>query len=144
MKFTINLPGYSINSMYYNDKRLGKRTDAKEWSYQVNWEIDKFAKEFMELRQQFDPKRHGLRVDLTFHYKNFYNAQQKISSKVHDLSNVEKPLLDLLLTKANHGPAPYKAQNLAIDDKYVIELNSKKRPAAKDSIDVEIYIIDLP
>lgn len=144
MKFTLNSPGFSINSMYYGNKKLGKTTDAREWSAQINWQLARFAKEFTELRQQFDPARHGFKVDLVFTYMKFYNAEGKISSKVHDLSNVEKPIIDLLFIKSNHGAPPYKAPNLAVDDKYIVSLSSQKLPGPQDSIEVCIELQDLP
>jgi hypothetical protein len=143
MKIILNSPGFSINSLYYGNRKLGKTAEAREWSAQINWQLAKYAKEFMELRQSFDASKHGFKVTLIFTYMNFYNKEGKISSKVHDLSNVEKPLIDLLFLKANHGQAPYKAPNLAVDDKYICDLISSKRPGLQDSIEVCIELQDL-
>lgn len=144
MKLILPFRALSVNNMYYANRQHGLKTSAKEWLYQVNWELAKYAKEFMELRQSFDPKKHGISIEFTFYYKDFYNSTGTVSSKCFDLSNVEKPLQDALLNPSNHGSPPYKTHNLALDDKFVVDSVSHKRPADLDSVEILITVVELP
>jgi hypothetical protein len=141
----INIPlgGFSINSMYHGNRKFGKTSKAKDWSYQVNFYVDKYAEQLIAMKKDFDPQKHGFKVSMLFGYKDFYNKAGSISSKVEDLSNVEKPLLDLIFLPDNHGPLPYKSRNLNIDDKYVVELQSRKVRSDHDFISVTVELVSL-
>lgn len=143
MEFKIVIPfkAYSINDYYYNDRKHGKRKEAKEWEYQVNWQLKNY--DFSEFRNSFNPKTDALKVDITYYYSNFYTKAGNLNKKTYDLSNCEKPLIDLIFNPVNHGPAPYKSPNLNIDDCNIIEMNVKKLPG-KESIEIVISTIKLP
>ena len=133
---------YSVNDYYYANRAHGKKKEAKEWEYSVNWELAKYN--FDQLRNDFKVSEHGLKVSITFYYKSYYNKQGKISSKIFDISNCEKPLLDLIFNPVNFGPAPYKSPNAQIDDKNVIEMLVKKLPGLEDQVVIDIEIVPLP
>lgn len=59
----------------------------------------------------------------------FYNKQGTISSKSHDLSNVEKGLIDLIF-----------GATMGVNDKYITKLVSTKRSGAEYSINVQIEL----
>lgn len=143
MKFTIPFAAYSVNNYYYGDKRHGKRAEAKQWEYSVNWELCKHQVAFEQLRASFIPSIHAFKVSFVFSYKSFFNKAGTISSKVFDISNCEKPLLDLIFNPCNNGPAPYKSPNVNIDDKFVIEMHSKKVQGDSDSIEITIELVNI-
>jgi hypothetical protein len=104
-------------------------------------------KKLKELRQHFDPMKHVYKVDLTFFYPKhvLYRKDGGISARAHDLSNVEKPLIDLVFLPMFYDrPSPYGAKNLNIDDKYIIDLRSRKRVGKDFRIRVTLNIKDLP
>lgn len=143
IKFSLPFRAISVNDSYYGNRKFGMKKEAKEWTYAVNWELAKHSSQFDILREQFNPKEHGLSVSFCFIYKEFFNKSGSVSSKIYDLTNCEKLLLDLIVDSAHHGIAPYKSPNLNINDKHVIELFSKKAPGAQDRIDIEIKIVNI-
>ena len=145
MSVTIILPfkPISINNMYYENRKHGMKSEAKDFCYQVNWELTKYGAQLKQLRSQFDETKHSLSVTMTFNYMNFYTKDRKISSKIYDLTNSEKLLLDLVVDAAHFGTAPYKSPNLCLNDKYVVELHSYKKPSTSDSIEITIAIVTL-
>lgn len=144
MEFYLPLKAFSINDYFHNNRAHGKRKEAREWEYAINWAMRGLESEFQALRASFDPEVHGLEVTLTFYYSNLKTKAGKLNKKVYDLSNCEKVLLDLLLNPVNHGTPPYKSPNLNIDDTFVVALHSYKAPADKDGIGVKIQLVPQP
>lgn len=133
--------------MSYRDKRH-KTAEAHDWSHTIlhylSQEEPKQA--LKELREYFNPKQHAYKLDLTFYYPNeiLHTKDGRISAKSHDISNIEKPLIDLIfLPKYFDQTPPYGAENLKIDDKYIIEMTSRKKAATEHGIEVEMEIINL-
>jgi hypothetical protein len=134
--------------MFCRDKRH-KTIEAQEWSCSVlvALALKENKKKLKELRQHFDPMKHVYKVDLTFFYPKhvLYRKDGGISARAHDLSNVEKPLIDLVFLPMFYDrPSPYGAKNLNIDDKYIIDLRSRKRVGKDFRIRVTLNIKDLP
>jgi len=145
---TLKLKPFSINAMFCRDKRH-KTIEAQEWSCSVlvALALKENKKKLKELRQHFDPMKHVYKVDLTFFYPKhvLYRKDGGISARAHDLSNVEKPLIDLVFLPMFYDrPSPYGAKNLNIDDKYVTDLRSRKRVGKDFRIRVTLNIKDLP
>ena len=145
---TLKLKPFSINAMFCRDKRH-KTIEAQEWSCSVlvALALKENKKKLKELRQYFDPMKHVYKVDLTFFYPKhvLYRKDGGISARAHDLSNVEKPLIDLVFLPMFYDrPSPYGAKNLNIDDKYVTDLRSRKRVGKDFRIRVTLNIKDLP
>ena len=145
---TLKLKPFSINAMFCRDKRH-KTIEAQEWSCSVlvALALKENKKKLKELRQYFDPKKHVYKVDLTFFYPKhvLHKKEGGISARAHDLSNVEKPLIDLIFLPMFYDrPSPYGAKNLNIDDKYVTDLRSRKRVGKDFRIRVTLNIKDLP
>ena len=135
---------FSINALWCRDKRY-KTVEAQEWSSSilVALSLKENKKKLKELRQYFDPMKHVYKVELTFFYPEhiLFTKQGHVSSKAHDLSNVEKPLIDLVfLPKFYDRPSPYGAKNLNIDDKYVTHLVSKKQSGKAFKIKISLQI----
>ena len=134
--------------MFCRDKRH-KTIGAQEWSCSilVALALKENKKKLKELRQYFDPKKHVYKVDLTFFYPKhvLHKKEGGISARAHDLSNVEKPLIDLIFLPMFYDrPSPYGAKNLNIDDKYITDLRSRKRVGKDFRIRVTLNIKDLP
>ena len=134
--------------MFCRDKRH-KTIEAQEWSCSVlvALALKENKKKLKELRQHFDPMKHVYKVDLTFFYPKhvLYRKDGGISARAHDLSNVEKPLIDLIFLPMFYDrPSPYGAKNLNIDDKYIIDLRSRKRVGKDFRMRVTLNIKDLP
>ena len=134
--------------MFCRDKRH-KTIEAQEWSCSVlvALALKENKKKLKELRQYFDPMKHVYKVDLTFFYPKhvLYRKDGGISARAHDLSNVEKPLIDLVFLPMFYDrPSPYGAKNLNIDDKYIVDLRSRKRVGKDFRIRVTLNIKDLP
>ena len=145
---TLKLKPFSINSMFYANKQHGKTVEAKEWSYSilVALALKENKKKLKELRQYFDPLKHVYKVDLTFFYPKhiLYTKEGRVSGRAHDLSNIEKPLIDLVFLPRYYDlPSPYGAKNLNIDDRYITHLVSKKIAGKSSKIKVSIKIKDL-
>ena len=145
---TLKLKPFSINAMFCRDKRH-KTIEAQEWSCSVlvALALKENKKKLKELRQYFDPKKHVYKVDLTFFYPKhvLHKKEGGISARAHDLSNVEKPLIDLIFLPMFYDrPSPYGAKNLNIDDKYITDLRSRKRVGKDFRIRVTLNIKDLP
>lgn len=144
MKIIIPFKAISVNDAYYGTKKYGMKADAKDWCYQVNWVLVQYKSQFEALREQFNSNENGLKVEMTFYYKDFFNKKGEINSKIYDLTNTEKILMDLVIDSRHFGPPPYKSPNLNIDDRNVIELVSKKLPAAEDRVEIVISLVALP
>ena len=134
--------------MFCRDKRH-KTIEAQEWSCSVlvALALKENKKKLKELRQYFDPLKHVYKVDLTFFYPKhvLYRKDEGISARAHDLSNVEKPLIDLVFLPMFYDrPSPYGAKNLNIDDKYITDLRSRKRVGKDFRIRVTLNIKELP
>ena len=145
---TLKLKPFSINAMFCRDNSHNT-IEAQEWSCSVlvALALKENKKKLKELRQYFDPKKHVYKVDLTFFYPKhvLHKKEGGISARAHDLSNVEKPLIDLIFLPMFYDrPSPYGAKNLNIDDKYITDLRSRKRVGKDFRIRVTLNIKDLP
>lgn len=148
--FRLPVAPISVNSTYYANKRHGMRPEAKEFQencfYAMSSQENKTK--FEALRSAFDATKHGYSVtlvtDIPKHH--FYTKAGLISNKTCDLSNVEKLTIDTLFLPKHFGTnVPKQAENLNIDDKFLISLVSKKRPidGLNYCIHVEIEIVEL-
>lgn len=70
---------------------------------------------------------------------NLYNNKEEINHQSKDLSNVEKPLLDIVTGRKYFERGE---STLNIDDKFLINLTSKKRYAESYSIDIVFTLLN--
>lgn len=141
MKISLPFKAFSVNKQFAANKKYGMLKDAKDFCYQVNWQLQKYKDEFEEIRNNFDETLHGLEVEIIHYYKNFFNSKGGVSNKVLDITNTEKLLMDLIIDKEHYGPAPYLSPNLKLNDRNVIKLTSSKRAGGHDFVTVEINIV---
>lgn len=135
------IPPFSINKMYYANRKV-KTREAREWSILIteNLKLEENQSSLQKFRKHFDKSKHCVKVSIRFFYPSFLvlTKENQISTKAHDLSNIEKPLIDLVFLKNR------EVQNLEIDDKYIVELNSIKGTSDKNyKIEIEIEIVPI-
>ena len=139
----IPLEPLSINRTKCRDQRY-TTTYYKDYIYNVLNCINKPTSitKINNIKKFFNKKKHAIHLELTFYYPRniFYTEKDEISSKVHDLSNIEKPLIDIIFLSTHSTDALH---NLNIDDKYIIDLISKKRAADEYSIEVLIEVVNI-
>ena len=147
MRETFYLTGYtfSINAMY-GPKKF-KTAAAKNWEHTVLHQLNggTNAAKFEKLRNAFDPNKHAFSVTIIVEYpvSEFYTKNGTISAHTQDVSNVEKPLIDLFfLPKYFAQQDPYGAPNMNVDDKYITRMQSIKRVGPKPTITVSIKVIN--
>lgn len=131
--------------MYYNNRAV-KTTEARQWSCSIFDILAQPANQekFARLRDFFDKNKHGISIELIAYYPEsiFYTKKGTISSRTFDISNWEKPLIDLIfLPKYMDQPVPYGCPNLNADDKYIIDMRSSKKPAESHQIYIKIQIV---
>lgn len=143
--FTLPVRSFSINSMHYATKRV-KTTDAREWEATIihYLSVPSIQMQLELLRTHFNKKIHGWEVSIIAYYpeSELYTKTGELSSKVHDLSNIEKPLIDLIfLPKYYNQDYPYGCKNLNCDDRYIKRLHSEKCASDKSSLEVSLSIV---
>ena len=120
-----------------------KSAAYSNWHYSVQQllKAPKISKALEELREFFDESIHSYSVNLTSYYppEILFTREAKMSAKAHDLSNIEKPLIDILFLPVHHKDSA----NLNVDDKFISDLSSKKRPLEDYCIEVEFEILEL-
>lgn len=144
-----NLKPQSVNSMYFGTgSGYSKTSKARDWTMEVFFQLSMSDNEkaLKIMREAFDAEKHAYKVNLTALYPPdiYFTKKGTISAKCQDLSNWEKPIIDcIFLSKFFDLPVPQGCQNLNIDDKYVVELNSRKLPSDRYEILVDLEIIEL-
>lgn len=140
----------SINSTYYGNRQHGKTPEAKQWTTHMLMTISRYNEEFMALRKYFNPKKHvySMKIKVFIPESTMYTKDGKMTTLVHDLSNIEKSIVDVIfLPKFFSEQALFaeKAPNLNIDDRYLQYLSSEKVPTEDYwGIEVELEILDKP
>lgn len=142
VSISIPLPAISINRWTGASKRFIS-SEARNWIQNVQHALSgpQTQQQLALLRDSFKPKKHSFLVSLAFVVpeKDFYNKQGLYSSRTCDLSNVEKPIIDLLFLE-RHETAGYK--NISWDDKYISELFSTKKSGSFYEIRIKICIFN--
>jgi hypothetical protein len=142
--FNLNIRSFSINAMY-GPKKF-KTPAARDWEMTVMHQLnsEENLTKFSRLREAFNPDIHGYSVSITVYYpeSKFYTKGGDISAHTHDVSNYEKPLVDLLfLPKYFDQQSPYGCRNLNVDDKYIIRMFSRKAPGPDFSVKVVLKVV---
>ena len=144
---TLSVPAVSINAAYYNNKKYGYRSEIKEWISVVCWELSQSANKeaLRQLREQFDESKHCFKVDIIYYTPKFFNKAGSISAHSMDINNITKILLDVLFTEPFFGNnSSGKCENICHDDRFILELNTKKLPSENYGHLIEVEIIELP
>ncbi len=128
---------------------FAKSSASTEFGYQVFYQLNTESnlQNLKVLREHFNPENHMYKVCISILYpkSEFITKKKLISSKTIDVSNFEKPIIDLLFLPKHFDKAPPEGvQNLNIDDKYITELISKKWYHDKEyyEIVIDVEILD--
>jgi hypothetical protein len=135
----LNMKAFSINGMYC--RSITKTTAAyKVWRQGVLREMSLGAnlEALSTIRNTFNPKIHRYCITITYYvpYNILFTKAGQMSARCFDVSNFEKPLLDILFDPKYHGKTP----NLNSNDKYISDLTSLKRASDEYSIEVNIKL----
>lgn len=144
----LTIKAFSINDMYYATVKK-KTAKAREWSMNVFHHLNtvKNLEKLNSLRAHFKPKKHQYKVDLIFFFppEVLTTKADELSSRAFDISNIEKPLIDLLFLPIYYNKEhPTGCKNLKIDDKTITDLSSKKRASPDNNyyIKIKLSIVD--
>ena len=141
VELKLNNSPCSVNSAYYRNKVRTQKT--RNWSESIHAQLTapSLKKSIESFRKAFKPSKHSLSVTLCFYipHEKFYTKAGNVSRRSTDLDNCIKLLLDTLL-----DPRFFKRDlfNFNIDDQYVTDLPTMKRPADKHSISIIVQILD--
>lgn len=146
-KLLIPTKPLSLNEITCRDVRY-KSKAYKAWYPKILEHLSntKNKKALRDLREHFDPKKHFFAIDFWFFYPEhiLFTLLKQCSAKAHDTSNIEKPLQDLIFLPDFYGTTPpYSAENLNMDDKYILDAATHQRPASDYLIRVELEIRSL-
>lgn len=142
----LNLPikPYSVNAYFYGNRSI-KRREAVEWEASIieflrNKDIQKKISKF---RESFDATKHSLSINIITTYPKdiLYTKKGMLSSRAFDISNTEKPLIDVIFL-AKYSTNTTK--NLEIDDKYITSMKSEKVAGEDYNISIKIQLSNLP
>lgn len=149
MKQVITIEGLkavSINSAYYNDKRLGYKKEVRDWiiqcCHQLECEPNYSALKY--LRENFDSKTQNFVVHITYQTPNYFNKQGTISHSSMDVGNINKTILDVVFTSAYYGKGSGLSENINHDDCFISELMVRKVPGDSFLFTIEVEIRDNP
>lgn len=149
IQFSLNVRPFSINKMYYRGN-FQRTQEARNWASEVFQELNKSEVQSLlaSFKEKFNKNKQGIKVTLYFRYpeEKLLTKKGAISSRAFDLTNVEKPLIDLIFgPKYNKRRFPDGCKNLNLDDKYIIDCCSYKRPSVlnEHSIGIILEIVDL-
>lgn len=144
MKKTIwlRIKPFSINAYHSANKRF-KTSAARDWEMSVFYQMAKpyVQDTFRQLRDAMAERESVVELGLTAYYPQFFTVSGIISNRTLDITNWEKPLVDLLmLPKYHETPSPHGAPNLNFDDRFLIKVTSEKAPSKNDEYWVKIDI----
>ena len=155
VEFEIFAEPFSLNKAYYLKSFGGKsatkiRTkECREWGDRVLSQLQKLDEKLDELNTFFDEKQHALKISLQFLIPSskFYTKAGHISIGSSDITNVEKMLVDLLFDERFNGRGldGKILKNFNINDKFIVEMRSRKPPSKRDyKIKIIVEIIEKP
>lgn len=115
---------FSINKANY---RNGNRTQAyRAWASSIhNIICEPHNQESLRLLEsKFNPKKHCLLYNIVHYIPKsvFYTAKGEKSIRTNDISNIEKPLIDVISSKKYKKK--YNIPILEIDDKFIKSMTS--------------------
>lgn len=150
IKFTLPVSPFSINAFYYARRKI-ITNEARDWQRNVIYAASAPGIEalFEQFKAAFDQKKHSIAFSVVYNVPetSFFTKNGIISGHVYDITNFEKPLLDLLMLPKFHGTNPPESfRNMNLDDKFVTELSSVKRPvnAISESLDITFELLLKP
>ena len=161
IKLTINVPPFSINKAFLRNRSYSK--PARLWRHKVITSLQEpLNKSAMaHIASIFDKSLHTLSVTYISYYprKVFTTKEGHLSHRTMDLTNTEKLLQDIICDKKYSSGkflrtrkgwerslyAPLSSiSNLDIDDTFISDLKSEKRPTESLTAHQEVHISIVP
>lgn len=127
IQFTIEGKAFSINKAYYATRKI-LTGEAKDWIQQVQHQLEE-VKDLVDFAATHaDGGRGHIEMHLTFYYPKhvFYNGQGQISSKVYDLDNSLKLLIDVIF------------RHMDMNDKYITKIVAAKEVGSRHYIEISL------
>lgn len=114
--FTLATQAFSVNAYRYK-RNFAKTAEARAYESKILDMLEEH-KSLHDMAARFNELGGTFEVSITCVYPNhiFYNQAGAVSAKTFDCSNVEKPLIDLILNGF-----------MNVDDRFVTKLTSSKR-----------------
>jgi Holliday junction resolvase RusA-like endonuclease len=132
IEFILPVKAFSINQMSCRDARF-KTSAYKDWAtavLQYIRDLDNY-KTLLDIAAEHKAKNGTFSIKIIVHYPfhEFFNKSQQVSSKTIDVTNFEKPLVDLIFKDI-----------MELNDKYVTEMLSRKEASSHHYITVAIRL----
>lgn len=129
VEFSLPMKCFSVNQMSSRDLRF-KTKEYKDWHLEFSTRLQEI-KELQDVADMY--KAHGgaflIWIEVVYPPHIFYNKSKQISAKTIDVSNFEKPILDVIFR-----------DTLAVDDRNVVKCVSTKRAGATWSVDIKLEL----
>lgn len=140
----ISSKAFSINRMYHKNRSF-ITAEYKDWAAGIFDIIDKKPnkKRIKTMRDFFNPTLHRYVFTMItyFPYEILITQKGTMSAKAFDVTNIEKPLQDILtMPKYFDQKPPFGAENLNMDDKTVSDFISQKRVSLTGECYIEFKI----
>ena len=148
VSFTIKAPPFSINKAYYRNRQLTQ--EARKWRERILVQLQEplLLTLMQALKTEFQPSKHALSVTYDFYFPRhlLFTKKGEISKRSFDLTNIEKLLQDNLFEHRYNDRVidGIEIENFDIDDKFIIDLHSRKLPHEKDHHEIRVTVSLLP
>lgn len=129
ISFVLNAKAFSVNRYYYRTRSI-KTREACEWEVEILQLLEEY-KELHDMADAFKESGGVFHIEFCFVYPKhiFFNAQGKVSAKTFDVTNVEKPMVDLIMNNF-----------MQIDDRFLTSMKSAKKSGPIHQIEVSITL----
>lgn len=147
VNFILKAPPFSINNYLYS-RTMTRTKEARAWGEDIHKQImfnKPLCEQFTKMYNKFNPVENTFNIELvhSIPHNKYYTKAGNISKASMDLSNIEKPLIDLIFSEKyrerDHVPV------LGVDDCFISSMISKKIPGNADEnrIYVSIKMVSL-
>jgi Holliday junction resolvase RusA-like endonuclease len=131
VRVEINLPikAFSVNAYYYSNRNI-KTKEAREYEALVLQLLEEY-KALHDMALQFNEQGGEFSIEICIEYPQhiYFNKSGKISAKTFDVTNVEKPIVDLIMNRF-----------MNIDDRFLVSCKSTKRAGAMHKINIVLEL----
>lgn len=127
--FVLPCQAFSVNAYRYK-QGFAKTKEAKLYEERILGHLEEH-KQLYDIADAFKERGGTLEVHIVCSYPHhiFYNQSKQVSAKTLDCSNVEKPLLDLVINNF-----------MGLDDRFVTKLVSEKVAGVGHSIEITVSL----
>ncbi len=126
------IKAYSLNKYHYATKKI-KTQDAREWEAIVLWHLKDRAQPLADMADKWRLSGGTFSITIKNNYPRqmYYNRFGQVSAKTFDITNCEKPLVDLIMNT-----------HMGIDDRNLVLCTSSKGPVdGPNSVDITLELI---